>query len=1334
MSQYGGSNALLPGQNPSMGGLSAENWKEQLARTAAALAASSTNYNGFVNAVGGGSMGYSHHSLNGNGQQNYSALSSLQNAATNGGNYCAQQQIGTQQRWGGGVRLPTTPHSGNGANWDPPQPTASQVHSGSNGSTNGHINGGPNATSTYLPSQGGPSPAAINAYAAAQMRNSGHLQHPQMETNSFGCLSSPSGPPQQQWITPASNERNSRLSQQQQLQTPPYHLQHSAFSPRSVNSAVSPQENFGSPHGPQSNSAASGVPSEGFGHSPRIQPGSLPSPRGNPLPSPVTLLSSSLELEYLKSLTSSLPQANPGKPAQFPYQPTLNSGGTQLKAPQPQHQTVALPSSLQQQNYAATTNGTPKPSEIPVKQEAVRDDNTIEAAKAILSFQQGGNSNGRLYESILSTNNNSVDNNSYQPISPVSSAGISPTENAQLRIETESKVNGGCQQSPSAAIEVKADEETDVKADIPRLEVVEPKWDDSGFIAVKVEEKTGDDDDCVEPPVKLRRMSPRDEAATPPATGLNNGPLMQIQSNPMSFPLTPTPIINAASHKGISGQMTEEGSDGRRKELPTTVEGSFTTPSSRQESRSSSPHSGSSRAGAETPHSTTQMPTAPSASMPLAGLSVITAGVIPSNVHTCHICGFTSASKFHFNSHMNTHTDHKCDFCDYTSRTEGRLKRHMKDFHAARPDGASGSQPSGHDSNSPNEFEPDPECNSDLDMSRDSLSPGTPGRNRSNPSVPSKPKVYKCKQCAYVAPNKNDFWSHAETHIKPDKRLTCPKCSFVTEYKHHLEYHLRNHYGSKPFKCNKCNYSCVNKSMLNSHMKSHSNIYQYRCNDCTYATKYCHSLKLHLRKYGHTPATVINPDGSMIDASTIDVYGNRRGPRPKKGSTPPLGSINNLLQSTFNGAGPSHSQEANNMPTTPLVPFMEALQSTLLAQAVAVSQHQQNGVVNGGPNGSMGATLPTIASLSDYSGANGGLIHLPTSHGSFSSGSSMMSASPRQQAQLNSSSSNLAHIYKCSMCEYVSHTREALTQHIMVHIVENKELCHMYGISSDNIPALAAQLAGAIRSTLASSVNGSAANPMVNGGMDSTRPGSEPMYRQTNSQPQPASVQNGRGRLSSNAAMLNSVDSSPTDDHSRFSPGQELTQDGTSPASVSGGAKSGDDDGCGGAFGNEFSAAQPTRRRKAKAYKLDRIALKLQGKLSPSPSPHDSGTEGSGQFTPDVDAAGNHGNSAGSQQTSSTPNATQGRFSHGEPIVLPPNANGHKIGPVGNSLLPEETGADWSKAYVCHYCDIAFKDCIMYTIHMGYHGYQDPFKCNMCGQISQDRLAMFLHIARAPHS
>lgn len=155
----------------------------------------------------------------------------------------------------------------------------------------------------------------------------------------------------------------------------------------------------------------------------------------------------------------------------------------------------------------------------------------------------------------------------------------------------------------------------------------------------------------------------------------------------------------------------------------------------------------------------------------------------------------------------------------------------------------------------------------------------------------SKPRQYKCKQCKQIFFSKSQFWEHTRSHIKPEKMLQCPKCAFVTEYKHHLEYHLRNHSRSKPFQCPHCNYSCVNKSMLNSHLKSHSTVLQYRCLDCNYATKYCHSLKLHLRKYAHKPDIVLNLDGTPNPLPIIDVYGTRRGPKSKSTTSKLLAEI-----------------------------------------------------------------------------------------------------------------------------------------------------------------------------------------------------------------------------------------------------------------------------------------------------------------------------------------------------------------------------------------------------------------------------------------------------------
>lgn len=125
--------------------------------------------------------------------------------------------------------------------------------------------------------------------------------------------------------------------------------------------------------------------------------------------------------------------------------------------------------------------------------------------------------------------------------------------------------------------------------------------------------------------------------------------------------------------------------------------------------------------------------------------------------------------------------------------------------------------------------------------------------NESNTDVLNQTKMYKCKQCVFICVNKEDYWLHQRhVHIKPEKLLECSKCQFVTEYKHHLEYHLRNHMGSKPYKCSQCEYACVNLSMLRSHLKSHSKAIQYNCAECSYSTKYYNSLKAHMDKFSHT--------------------------------------------------------------------------------------------------------------------------------------------------------------------------------------------------------------------------------------------------------------------------------------------------------------------------------------------------------------------------------------------------------------------------------------------------------------------------------------------------
>ncbi|XP_063778701.1 DNA-binding protein Ikaros isoform X2 [Pseudophryne corroboree] len=58
---------------------------------------------------------------------------------------------------------------------------------------------------------------------------------------------------------------------------------------------------------------------------------------------------------------------------------------------------------------------------------------------------------------------------------------------------------------------------------------------------------------------------------------------------------------------------------------------------------------------------------------------------------------------------------------------------------------------------------------------------------------------------------------------------------------------------------------------------------------------------------------------------------------------------------------------------------------------------------------------------------------------------------------------------------------------------------------------------------------------------------------------------------------------------------------------------------------------------------------------------------------------------------------------------------------------------DQVKVHKCEHCRILFLDHVMYTIHMGCHGFRDPFECNMCGYQSQDRYEFSSHITRGEH-
>ncbi|XP_058890026.1 zinc finger protein Helios-like isoform X4 [Acipenser ruthenus] len=74
------------------------------------------------------------------------------------------------------------------------------------------------------------------------------------------------------------------------------------------------------------------------------------------------------------------------------------------------------------------------------------------------------------------------------------------------------------------------------------------------------------------------------------------------------------------------------------------------------------------------------------------------------------------------------------------------------------------------------------------------------------------------------------------------------------------------------------------------------------------------------------------------------------------------------------------------------------------------------------------------------------------------------------------------------------------------------------------------------------------------------------------------------------------------------------------------------------------------------------------------------------------------------------------------------------LSPSRNQYRVYSGDGEQVKAFKCKHCRVLFLDHVMYTIHMGCHGYRDPLECNICGYRSQDRYEFSSHIVRGEHT
>ncbi|XP_051038285.1 zinc finger protein Pegasus-like [Phodopus roborovskii] len=69
-----------------------------------------------------------------------------------------------------------------------------------------------------------------------------------------------------------------------------------------------------------------------------------------------------------------------------------------------------------------------------------------------------------------------------------------------------------------------------------------------------------------------------------------------------------------------------------------------------------------------------------------------------------------------------------------------------------------------------------------------------------------------------------------------------------------------------------------------------------------------------------------------------------------------------------------------------------------------------------------------------------------------------------------------------------------------------------------------------------------------------------------------------------------------------------------------------------------------------------------------------------------------------------------------------------------NTPAPALLVGDPQLLYHCQHCDTYFADNVLYTIHMGCHGYDIPFQCNICGYNCKNKYDFACHFARGQHN
>jgi len=90
-------------------------------------------------------------------------------------------------------------------------------------------------------------------------------------------------------------------------------------------------------------------------------------------------------------------------------------------------------------------------------------------------------------------------------------------------------------------------------------------------------------------------------------------------------------------------------------------------------------------------------------------------------------------------------------------------------------------------------------------------------------------------------------------------------------------------------------------------------------------------------------------------------------------------------------------------------------------------------------------------------------------------------------------------------------------------------------------------------------------------------------------------------------------------------------------------------------------------------------------------------------------------------------------ISHRSPREAEGRREVESAGSSSDSISPQNDARVVTYPHECPHCKVLFCDYAMYSTHMGYHGFSDPFECKLCGKATDNKVEFFNHIIKAEH-